>query len=93
MLFFGSMRLKGRYHIVAAPQHSSQLNPIHVGLHWFTVELAVVRLNYIGLGNINQLGVHEVQESAWNIGGALRKTCRALEMPVKGKEMKSPVEV
>ena len=88
MLFFGSMGLKGRYHVVAAPQHPNQLNPIHVGWHRFTVEIAVVRLNDIGPGNIDQLAVHEVQESAWNVGGALRKTCRASEMPVKGKVMK-----
>jgi hypothetical protein len=44
-------------------------------------------LNDCGLGNIDQLVVHVVQESAWNVIDALRTTCRALGCLVKGKEM------
>jgi hypothetical protein len=47
-------------------------------------------LNDFGLGNIDQLAVHKMQESAWDVGGGiLRKTCRALGMAsvVKGKDM------
>ena len=56
------------------------------------VEHAVARFNDFGLGDIDQLAVHEVQESAWNIGGALRKHVGRQGCPVKGKEMKSSAE-
>ncbi len=36
--------------------------------------------------------IHEVQESAWNVGGALRKHVGRQGCPVKGKEMKSSAE-
>ena len=47
-------------------------------------------MNDFVLGNIDQLAVHKMQESAWNVGdGILRKTCRALGMAsvVKRKDM------
>jgi hypothetical protein len=37
LIFVGTMGLKGRYHVVVAAKHPNQLNPIHVGLHGFTV--------------------------------------------------------
>ena len=59
-----------------------------IGLPWN----AVVRLNDSGLGDIDQLAIHEVQESAWNVGDALRKHVGRQGCPVKGKEMKSSAE-
>ena len=56
------------------------------------MEHAAARLNDSGLGDIDQLADHEVQESAWNIGGALRKDVGRQGCPVKGKEMKSWAE-
>ena len=53
------------------------------------MEHAVARLNDSGLGDIDQLAVHEVQESAWNIGGALRKHVGRQGCAVKGKVMAS----
>ena len=55
------------------------------------MEQAVARLNDFGLGDIDQLAVHEVQESAWNVD-ALRKYVGCQGCPVKGKEMKSSAE-
>ena len=75
-----------------SPQHPNQLNPIHVGWHRITVEQAVARLNDSGLGDIDQLAVHDVQESTWNVGGALQKHVGHQGCPVKGKEMKSSTE-
>ena len=51
-----------------------------------------VQLNDSSLGDIDQLVAHEVQESAWNVGGALRKHVGRQGCPVKGKEMKSSAE-
>ena len=56
------------------------------------MEHAAAWLNDSGLGNIDQLAVHEVQESAWNVGDALRKHVGRQGCPVKGKEMKSSAE-
>ena len=56
------------------------------------MEQAVARLNDSGLGDIDQLAVHDVQESTWNVGGALRKHVRRQGSPVEGKEMKSSAE-
>jgi hypothetical protein len=56
------------------------------------VEHAAARLNDSGLGDIDQLAAHEVQESAWNVGDALRKHVGRQGCPVKGKEMKSSAE-
>ena len=56
------------------------------------MEQAVARLNDSGLGGINQLAIHEVLVSAWNIGDALRKHVGRQGCPVKGKEMKSSAE-
>ena len=56
------------------------------------MEHAAARLNDSGLGDIDQLAVHDVQESAWNIGSALRKHVGRQGCPVKGKEMKSSAE-
>ena len=56
------------------------------------MEHAVARFNDFGLGDIDQLAIHEVQESAWNVGGALRKHVGRQGCPVKGKEMKSSAE-
>ena len=56
------------------------------------MEHAVARLNDSGLGDIDQLAIHEVQESALNIGGTLRKYVGHQGCPVKGKEMKSSAE-
>ena len=74
------------------PQHPNQLNPKQVGWHLGTVEQGVARLNDFALGDIDQLAAHEVQESAWNVGGALRKHVGRQGCPVKGKEMKSSAE-
>ena len=49
-------------------------------------------MNDSGLGDIHQLAVHEVQESAWNVGDALRKHVGRQGCLVKGKEMKSSAE-
>ena len=56
------------------------------------MEQGVARLNDFALGDIDQLVVHEVQESAWNVGGALRKHVGHQGCLVKGKEMKSSAE-
>ena len=56
------------------------------------MEHGVARLNDSGLGDIDQLAIHEVHESAWNVGGALRKHVGRQGCPVKGKEMKSSTE-
>ena len=56
------------------------------------MEHGVARLNDSALGDIDQLAAHEVQESARNIGGALRKHVGRQGCPVKGKEMKSLAE-
>ena len=56
------------------------------------MEHVVARLNDSTLGDIDQLAAHEVQESARNIGGALRKHVGRQGCPVKGKEMKSTTE-
>ena len=53
------------------------------------MEHGVARLNDSALGDIDQLAAHEVQESAWNVGGALRKQVGRQECLGKGKEMKS----
>ena len=53
------------------------------------MEHGVAQLNDFALGDIDQLIVHEVQESARNVGGALRKHVGRQGCPVKGKEMKS----
>ena len=37
------------------------------------MEHAVARLNDSALGDIDQLGAHEMQKSARNVGGAMRK--------------------
>ena len=64
----------------------------HGGWHRISVEHAVARLNDSALGDIDQLAAHEVQESARNVSGALRKHVRRQGCPVKGKEMKSSAE-
>ena len=46
---------------------------------------AVAQFNHFFLGDIDQLVVHEVQESAWNVGVALRKHVERQGCPVKGK--------
>ena len=56
------------------------------------MEHAVARLNDFALGDIDQLAADEVQESAWNVGGALQKDVGRQGCPVKGKEMKSSAE-
>ena len=56
------------------------------------MEHTAARLNDSGLGDIDQLAVHEVQKSAWNVGGALQKHVGRQGCPVKGKEMKSSAE-
>ena len=56
------------------------------------MEHGVARWNDSALGDIDQLAAHEVQESARNIGGALRKHEGHQGCPVKGKEMKSSAE-
>ena len=56
------------------------------------MEQGVAQLNDFVLGDIDQLVVHEVQESARNIGDALRKHVGRQGCPVKGKEMKSSTE-
>ena len=56
------------------------------------MEHGVARLNDSALGDIDQLAAHEVQESARNVGGALRKHVGCQGCPVKGKEMKSLAE-
>ena len=56
------------------------------------MEHGVARLNDFSLGDIDQFVVHEVQESARNVGGALRKHVGRQGCPVKGKEMKSTTE-
>ena len=78
--------------LVAAWQHPNQFNPIHGGWHRITVEHGIAWLNDSALGDIDLLAAHEVQESAWNVGGALRKHVGRQGCPVKGKEMKSSPE-
>ena len=56
------------------------------------MEHGVARLNDSALGDIDQLAAHEVQESAWNVDGALRKHVGNQGCPVKVKEMKSSAE-
>ena len=56
------------------------------------MEHGVAQLNYSALGDIDQLAAHEVQESARNVGAALRKHAERQGCPVKGKEMKSSAE-
>ena len=56
------------------------------------MEHGVARLKYSALGDIDQLAVHKVKESAWNVSGALRKHVGRQGCPVKGKEMKSSAE-
>ena len=56
------------------------------------MEHGVAWLNDSDLGDIDQLVAHEVQESAWNVGDALRKHVGHQGCPVKGKEMKSSAE-
>ena len=56
------------------------------------LEHSVARLNDSGPGNIDQLIAHEVQESAWNVGGVLQKHVGRQGCPVKGKEMQSSAE-
>ena len=56
------------------------------------MEHGVARLNDSALGDIDQLVIHEVEESARNVGGALRKHVGRQGCPVKGKEMKSSAE-
>ena len=56
------------------------------------MEHAVARLNDSALGDIDQHAAHEVQESAWNVGGTLRKHVGRQGLPAKGKEMKSSAE-
>ena len=56
------------------------------------MEHVAARLNDSALGDIDQLVVHKVQESAQNVGGALRKHVGRQGCPVKGKEMKSSAE-
>ena len=50
------------------------------------------RLNDFALGDTDQLVIHEVQDSARNVGGALRKHVGRQGCLVKGKEMKSSAE-
>ena len=56
------------------------------------MEHGVARLNDSALGDIDQLATHEVQKSARNIGGTLRKYVGRQGCPVKGKEIKSSAE-
>ena len=56
------------------------------------MEHGVARLNDSALGDIYQLAAHEVQESAWNIGGALRKNVGRQGCPVKCMEITSSTE-
>ena len=56
------------------------------------MEYAVAWLNDYALGDIEQLAAHEMQESAWNVGGALRKHVGQQGCPGKGKEMKTSAE-
>ena len=45
------------------------------------MEQGVARLNDFALGDIDQLGAHEMQKSARNVGGALKNMYRASGMP------------
>ena len=56
------------------------------------MEHGVAQLNDSALGDIDQLAAHEVQESARNVGGALRKHVGGQGCLVKGKEMKLSAE-
>ena len=56
------------------------------------MEHGVAWLNDSALGDIDELAAHKVQESAWNVGGALRKHVGRQGCPVKGKKMKSSAE-
>ena len=56
------------------------------------MEHGVARLNDSALGDIDQLGAHEVQKSARNVSGALRKHVGCQGCPVKVKEMESSAE-
>ena len=56
------------------------------------MEHRVARLNDSALGDSDQLAAHEVQESARNVGGALRKHVGHQGCPVNGKEMKNSAE-
>ena len=53
---------------------------------------AGARLNDSALGDIDQFAANEVQESARNVRGTLRKHVGHQGCPVKGKEMKSSAE-
>lgn len=74
-MLVGTMGLNGRIHVVEARQHHIQCNLTQLGWQRFVVVHAVSRANDMALGNIFQLIVHVVQESAWNVVVALRKTC------------------
>src|SRR4051812_16032744 len=50
------------------------------------MEYTDARLNDSAHSNIDQLLVHEVQNSAWNVGGALRKHVGREDAQSKAKE-------